>query len=330
MRGGSVVRECYQVSYISYCSCQVSVNQMTLPANASLRQFRYFCAAAELKQFSLAARQLRVSQSVVTTAVRQLEAMMGVTLFDRLPHGVELTAEGHRFHQRIRHILDSLEDALEEPHHAAHDLAGSVRIGASYVVLGYFLCGLLARFRRTYPHVGIDLVDMDRQGIEAGVRSGDLDLGLCIVSNCDPGLALARKVLLRSRRQLWVCDQHALMGQDDVRLADVAGYPYIMLTVDEGEASASRYWRATGLEPKVGFRTSSMEALRGLVAYGFGVTILSDMVYRSWSLDGRKIQARPISEKIPPMEVGMLSRPDADWTPAARAFRQFAEIACGV
>lgn len=303
---------------------------MSRPVNASLRQFRYFCAAAELKQFSLAARKLHVSQSAVTAAVKQLEGMMGVALFDRLPHGVELTAEGHRFHQRIRHILDSLEDALDEPHHSAHDLTGSVRVGASYVVLGYFLCGLMARFRRAYPHVEIDLIDMDRKAIETGVRSGDLDLGLCIVSNCDPDVRLSRKVLLRSRRQLWVGDQHPLMEQDEVRLSDVAGYPYIMLTVDEGETAASRYWRAAGISPRVAFRTSSMEALRGLVAYGFGVTILSDMVYRSWSLDGRKIQARPISEKIPPMDVGMLTRHGETQAAPVRAFRQFAELTCGV
>src|SRR5690606_32901732 len=162
-----------------------------------------------------------------------------------------------------------------------------------------------------------------------GVRSGDLDLGLCIVSNCDPGLELTRRVLLRSRRQLWMGDQHPLAGQDDVRLADIADHPYIMLTVDEGEASAARYWQSSGLQPRVGFRTSSMEALRGLVAYGFGVTVLSDMVYRPWSLDGRKIHARPLSEKIPPMDVGMLMCPDADPAPAVKAFRQFAELSTG-
>lgn len=301
---------------------------MSRSSNVSLRQFRYFCAAAELKQFSLAARQLHVSQSAITAAVKQLEAMMGVALFDRLPHGVELTAEGHRFHQRIRHILDSLEDAMDEPHQTAQDLTGSVRVGASYVVLGYFLCGLLARFRRTYPRVDVDLVDLDRPSIEDGVRNGDLDLGLCIVSNCDPGVPLARQVLLRSRRQLWVADQHPLMGRDEVRLADLAEHPYIMLTMDEGEVAASRYWQAAGLSPTVAFRTSSMEAVRGLVAYGFGVTILSDMVYRPWSLEGRKIQARPLSEEIPPMDVGMLSRHGQEWTPPARAFRQFAELVC--
>ncbi len=72
---------------------------MQIPANMTLRQLRYFAEAAELGQFSQAARKLHVSQSVITTAVAQLEASLGLKLFDRMPHGVGLTAEGHRFHR---------------------------------------------------------------------------------------------------------------------------------------------------------------------------------------------------------------------------------------
>src|SRR3546814_5355272 len=56
----------------------------------------------------------------------------------------------------------------------------------------------------------------------------------------------------------------------------------------------------------VAMRTSSLEALRGLVAYGFGVSILSDLVYRPWSLEGKKIVAIPILDPVPPMDVGLL------------------------
>lgn len=301
---------------------------MAVPANVSLRQLRYFAAAAELGQFSQAARRLHVSQSVVTAAIGQLEAVMGVALFDRLPHGVALTAEGHRFHQHVRHILDTLQDALSEPPQLAHEVSGTVRVGASYIVLGYFLPGLLARFRRSHPGIEIDLIDMGREDIEAGVCRGGIDLGLCIVSNADPASPLSRRVLLRSRRQLWLADQHPLMSSDEVRLEDIVHHPYIMLTVDEGEVSARRYWQSAGLEPRVAFRTSSMEALRGLVGYGFGVTILSDMVYRPWSLDGRKIQARPLIDVVPPMEVGIVHHPELEWSLPAQAFHQFLVFAC--
>jgi len=302
---------------------------MQIPANMTLRQLRYFADAAELGQFAQAARKLHVSQSVITTAVAQLEASLGLKLFDRMPHGVGLTAEGHRFHQHVRHILDTLQDALSEPMFLANTLPGRVRIGASYTVLGYFLPSLLARFKRSYPQVEVDLVDMDRAAIEQGVSSGELDFGLCIISNMAEPYVLRRQVLIRSRRQLWLAESHPLLQLPVISPADVEPYPYIMLMVDEGQESAMRYWRSVGREPNVVFRTSSLEALRGMVAYGFGVSILSDMVYRPWSLEGRRIDVRTLTDAVPPMEVGLVWRPDEDLSAPARALHQFLVFACG-
>jgi len=89
-----------------------------------------------------------------------------------------------------------------------------------------------------------------------------------------------------------------------------------------------RYWESRGLAPKVAFRTSSMEALRGLVGHGFGVTILSDMLYRAWSLEGKKIEIRPLVDVIPPMELGLIWLPDNCLSAPAQAFRQFLIMAC--
>lgn len=301
---------------------------MALPPNLSLRQLRYFVAAAELGQFSLAARRLQVSQSVVTTAIAQLEAIVGTDLFERQPHGVVPTAAGHRFHQHVRHALDTLQDALSEPLFFGEALSGVVRVGASYTVLGYFLPGLLARFRRDYPKVEIDLIDMDRPSIEKGVAEGDLDMGLCITSNMAPDSPLRHQVLARSHRQLWMAQDHPLAALAQIRLADIAPWPYILLTVDEGEASSMRYWQAAGLAPNVAFRTSTLEALRGLVAHGFGVTILSDIVYRPLSLEGRRIESRMVADLVPPMEVGLVSRREDALPQVPYAFQQFLVFAC--
>ncbi len=90
-----------------------------------------------------------------------------------------------------------------------------------------------------------------------------------------------------------------------------------------------RYWRSRKQAPNVAFRTSSMEALRGLVAHGFGVTVLSDMVYRPWSLEGKEIAARPIADAVPDMEVGMLWQPGRKLEKPADALREFLIHACG-
>lgn len=294
----------------------------------SLRQLRYFVAAADAGQLSQAAIKVHVSQSAITAAVLQLEDVLGVSLFERLPHGVALTAEGHKFVQHARHILDTLQDALSEPLFLSHAMEGVVRVGASYTVLGYFLPSLLARFKRSYPQIEIDLVDMDRGSIEQAVAEGSLDLGLVIVSNTRNLHLFDHHVLIRSPRRLWLSSQHPLASAASISLADVATHAYILATVDEGDVSTTRYWQDQQLTPQVAFRTSSMEALRGLVAHGFGVTILSDMLYRGWSLEGKKIDIRPLSDAIPPMELGLIGHPEKLLSAPAQAFRQFLIMAC--
>jgi len=93
---------------------------MEADSNITLRQLRYFVAAAETGQFSMAATRTHVSQSAITNAVLQLEASLGARLFERQPTGVRLTAEGHSFLQRTRNILDSLDDAMRVPRFRAH------------------------------------------------------------------------------------------------------------------------------------------------------------------------------------------------------------------
>lgn len=303
---------------------------MASSKDISMRQLRYFVAAATTGRFSQAALDVHVSQSAITSAVAQLEENLGVNLFERQPYGVALTAEGHRFLQHARHILDTLNDALKEPLFLSHTQEGVVRVGATYAVLGYFLPSLLARFKRSYPQVDIDLVDMDRPSIEQAVLEGRLDLGLIIVSNSEAIDRFEHYVLIRSRRQLWLASHHPLMTKPDITLKDVAEHAYILGTVEEGEASTQRYWQARGLEPRVAFRTSSMESVRGLVAHGFGVTILSDMVFRTWSLEGKKIEVRPLNDAVPPMELGLIWKPDTELPAAAEAFRQFLIQACGM
>ncbi|TWI52683.1 DNA-binding transcriptional LysR family regulator [Pseudomonas duriflava] len=302
---------------------------MASSKDISMRQLRYFVAAATAGRFSQAALDVHVSQSAITSAVAQLEESLGVSLFERQSYGVALTAEGHRFLQHARHILDTLNDALKEPLFLSHTQEGTVRVGATYAVLGYFLPSLLARFKRSYPQIEIDLMDMDRPSIEAAVLEGHLDLGVIIVSNSEALERFEHYVLIRSRRQLWLASHHPLMARTDITLNDVAEHAYILGTVEEGEASTQRYWQARGLMPKVAFRTSSMESVRGLVAHGFGVTILSDMVFRTWSLEGKKIEVRPLNDAVPPMELGLIWRPDLALPLAAEAFRQFLIQACG-
>ena len=173
------------------------------------------------------------------------------------------------------------------------------------------------------------LRDMERVDIERAVLDGDVDIGVVLLSNIEKLSRFGSQVLIRSRRQLWVAPTHPLAQVGAPSLKDIAAHPYILITVDEGEQSTLRYWKKKGLEPNIAFRTSSMEALRGLVAHGFGVTVLSDMVFRPWSLEGNRIEARPVLDTVPQMDAGMIWQKGAQLNGPATALQQFLIHACG-
>jgi len=295
----------------------------------SIKQVRYFIAAADAGQVSQAAIDLNVSQSAVTAAIKQLEVDLGVLLFKRLPTGVSLTAEGGRFLLHARNIMAAVNAAARAPLSEDSALTGTVRIGVSYTVAGYFLPRHYTRFWRSYPRIRAELHELPRDDIEAGLKDGSLDLAVMLVSNLQDRKHLAHETLLRSRRRLWLPVEHPLLAAETVTLADVAREPYVMLTVDEANETAARYWKPTGLRPEIVFKTSSVEAVRSLVADGIGVTILSDMVYRPWSLEGQRIEQRSVMAEIPTMDVGIAWNPTRAAAPATRTFHDFLSLSFG-
>jgi len=295
----------------------------------TLKQVRYFIAAAETGQISHAAMEMNISQSAVTAAIQALEAELGVRLLDRSATGVTPTIEGARFLARARNITAAVEDAVRSPLGPGQNVSGRLRLGATYTVAGYFMSRHYARFRRAYPDIAVEMVEMPRAAIESGLADGVLDLAVMLVSNLEDRAALDFETLLRSRRRLWLPADHPLLTAERIALADVAREPYIILTVDEARDTAGRYWARAGLSPRVIFATSSVEAVRSMVASGMGVTILSDMVYRPWSLEGQRLELRSLHDDIPSMDVGLAWARGRVLAPPAAVFRAFMSVAMG-
>lgn len=287
----------------------------------TLRQLKYFRAVAEAGRISHAALQLNISQSAVTTAVRELEEMLGQPLFDRHPHGVELTRAGRRFLSHAYAVLASADEALRMPPEDTR-VTGSLTIAASYTVLGYFLPHHLQRFEQLHPQVAVKVHEESREAIEQGLSSGRYDMGVMLTSNVVLR-ELSLETFFGSPRRLWVPARHALLEQAEVTLADVARQPYIMLTVDEAAATALKYWDATPHQPRIRLRTSSVEAVRSTVANGLGVTVLSDMVYRPWSLEGKRIETINLRDPVPAMNIGLGWKQGLEFTPAMAAWRDY-------
>lgn len=295
----------------------------------TLKQLRYFIAAAETGQISHAAVEMNVSQSAVTAGIQGLEADLGVKLLSRGAQGVALTPEGARFLARARGIMAAVEDAVRSPLGEETRLTGRLRLGVTYTVAGYFMARHYAAFRRSYPGITLELTEQPRAAIENALVTGGLDLAVLLTSNLANHDDLDAETLFRSRRRLWLPSDHPLLAQPQVSLQDVVRQPYIMLTVDEANRTAGRYWDHYGLTPEVAFSTSSVEAVRSMVAAGMGVTILSDMVYRPWSLDGQRIEQRVTVEPVPSMDVGLTWARMRPLSAPAQVFRAFLSLTLG-
>lgn len=289
----------------------------------SLRQIRYFIAVANSGQVSKAARDLNVSQSAVTTAIKHLEDIVGCPLFSRHVRGVTLTHDGTIFLQHARRVFAAVDEAIHAPRQSRAAVSGNLRLAMTYTVAGYYVPPHLERFSRTYPEVKLLPVEASRNEIESGLISGAFDIAVMLTSNIVDQESIAYNTLLRSRRRLWLPTRHPLLKLPTISLKDVSEEPYIMLTVDEASNTAQRYWNRTNFRPKVLFRTSSVEAVRSMVSSGMGVTILSDMVYRPWSLEGRRVEISSVAEPIPTMDVGLAWAANVSLPPAAQAFADF-------
>jgi DNA-binding transcriptional LysR family regulator len=286
----------------------------------TLRQIRYFIAVAETGKVVAAAAMMRVAASSVTESIGELETIAGVELFRRHARGLDLTYEGHRLLAHARYILSAVEGAGVAIERADSDLAGRITLAVAITVIGYFLAPFLARFQRSFPNIEIRIVEAPRARIEAGIIAGDYDLALMLTSNLENRRDILSHVIVQSVRRLWLPHRHRLLRQDTITLQDVAREPYIQLAIDDAPQSTAAYWRKHGAAPDIRVVTESVEAVRSLIAYGHGVTILSDMMYRPWSLEGDRIEVRELAANIPTMNTGVAWSATRDLNAAARSF----------
>ena len=296
----------------------------------SLKQIGYFLAAAETGQFSAAAAKAHVTQTAITAAIRQLEETLGVQLFARHhATGVSLTVDGQKFLQHAYAISAAVNAALRDPGLTPQQVSGRLRVGASHSMLGSYIVPAVARFMRAYPEVDLQLIEMERERIEQRLIAGRIDIGVLWLARLDHRDALHTVCLTHSRRQLWLPALHPLLEKRDIALSDLANLPYVLYGMDETPQNTGDFMRAAGVEPDVRYRVTSIEAVRSLVAQGLAVTVLADVAYRPFSSEGLRIEARPITDTLPPIEIGLASKQGREPSAAENAFSLFMQLTFG-
>jgi len=285
----------------------------------TLRQLEHFVAAAHTGQVSRAATRCFVSQPSLTTSLKNLEALLEVRLFTRHADGLRLTVPGETFLRHAEHVLATLDAAVQESRAATSAVTGRVRIPLTDTISQYLLPRILLPIQRQLPGIELEFIEEPREQIESKLHEGRYELALLLVSNLALVPGIRCETLHRSPRRLWTAMGHPLSARDRVSLKEIEPLPFILLDMDDHVRTVERYWGALGLKPNVVFKSKSIEAVRSLVAQNVGVTILSDLVYRSWSHDGGRIYRTKISQGAPSMDLGLAIRKDATLSKATQA-----------
>jgi len=295
----------------------------------TLRQIEYFLAAAESGQFSAAAAKVSVTQTAITAAIKELESVVGLQLFERHhAAGVSLTPDGQKFLHHAQSITAAVNAALRDPGLLPQNISGRVRLAATHSILGSYIVPAIARFVQTYPFVELEVLELERPVLERALLDGKVDIGVAWLENLKSP-RLSSTPLTRSRRQLWLCADHPLLQKRHISLSDVQQFPYVLYELDETPKNTLIFWRKFKLEPNIRYRVSSIEALRSLVAQGLAVAILADVSYRPFSSEGLRIETRPLLDGLPAIEIGLTRDPKRMPTAATDAFCTLMQLTFG-
>lgn len=142
-----------------------------------LEQYKIFNEAATTLSFSIAARNLFISQSAVSQAISSIEKELQTQLFIRHSKGVSLTKEGKLLHQQIDKAL-AIITGVENQISNFHELKdGQLTIGAGDTFSEYFLTDYIVKFKQLYPGVKIKVINRTSLETRELLKTDQIDLG---------------------------------------------------------------------------------------------------------------------------------------------------------
>src|SRR5690606_25535672 len=215
----------------------------------NLRDLRYLLALADHKHFGRAAAASFVSQPTLSTQIRKLEEELGVALVERAPRRVMLTPIGRDIVERARRVIAEIDQMAEVARRSQDPEAGTVRLGLFPTLAPYLL-----------PHV------------LPAVRDGRLDAGILALPLHDDQLHI--EPLFDEPFLLAVPHGHPMARQESLDLRQLDDQHLLLL--EEGHClrdQALDVCRLSGADERDGFRATSLETLRQMVASGVGITL---------------------------------------------------------
>ncbi len=239
----------------------------------NLRDLRYLVALAEHKHFGRAAEASFVSQPTLSTQIRKLEDELGVALVERTPRKVLLTEVGQEITARARDVLNEVDQIKAIARRTVDPESGTLRLGIFPTLGPYLLPHVIPRIRERFPRLELLLTEEKTEVVLRLLREGRLDAGILALPIHDP--QLHSQLLFEEPFVLAVPDDNPLAARSALRLDDLADQSVLLL--EDGHClrdQALEVCQLAGAGEKAGFRATSLETLRQMVAAHVGITLL--------------------------------------------------------
>jgi LysR family transcriptional regulator, transcription activator of glutamate synthase operon len=214
-----------------------------------------------------------VTQSGVSRALARLEAQVGTPLLRRSGRTLRMTHAGAVFKPHLDALLHHLDDGIAAVNQLLDPDSGTVALAFQQSLGTWLVPDLVRSFRDTHPGIRFRLTQVRDEPDSAALAGGHADLELG--SRRPPDDQTHTRLIALEPLRLALSREHELAGRKSVRLAEVAGQPFI------GLRSASALRRLTdslceqaGFRPTVIFEGDDLSNVRGFVAAGLGVAVV--------------------------------------------------------
>jgi len=286
-----------------------------------LRQIKYFMEVAKREHMTEAAEALHVAQSAVSRQIVNLEKTLGVDLFIREGRSIRLTAIGSVFLEHMERAMNVIEDAKQIIEEYTDPERGTVHIGFPSTLATYMMPTAISAFRKQYPEVEFDLHQQSYVNLSESVMKGDVNIALIApVPQSDD--KIESTILFTENIVALLPVNHSMARRDFIYLTDLRDEPFILFQ----EQSMLRnivieHCKKHGFSPNVAFEAKDIDAIKGLVSAGLGVSLVPEITVIHQT--HRSTTAIPIAKPNVTRTVGMIVPKERTLLPTEKLFYEF-------
>ncbi|UHL65440.1 LysR family transcriptional regulator [Paralcaligenes sp. KSB-10] len=241
-----------------------------------VRQLQQFVILAETLSFRATAERLHISQPPLSVSIKKLENEIGVPLFIRTTHSVQLTKAGESILELAKQTLFSIHEIPHIAKMTEKGLNGKLTLGFVGSAKYSLLQKLLTPFKKTYPQVSLHFYENNNSGIVQSLEKNEIDIGIIRVPLTLMS-SIKYEIVENDRFLVAVPRQHPLAQKEEIALADLKHESFIGYTagsVPGLHAISMLLFQGSGFLPTISQAAEQVETILFLVEIGMGIALV--------------------------------------------------------